>query len=293
MAVVEHGAPVRGRVVLLTGASRGIGRAIAQRLAAEGARLVLAARSERPHPKLEGTLGETVRAVEEAGGEAFAVRTDLREDAAIDALVRATEERFGHLDALIHNAGAIHLAPLADTPLRRFDLVHQVNARAAFALASGCIPLLRRGGAGAQMLFLAPPVDLRSGWIAGRIAYTLSKYGVSLLVRGLAEELRAEGIAVRALWPRKIVATAAVRFLGGEPWLRRARRPEVLADAVAALLSDPLPLATSGSWLLDEEVLVTRGVPLERYADRPGAELLDDLYVGEPPAPGELLGAEG
>lgn len=273
------------RVVWITGASRGIGRAIALDLAAQGARVVLLAKSERAHPKLEGTLGETARAIEALGGVALPIRVDVREESEIEVAYSRTLERFGRLDALIHNAGAIHLAPLAETPLRRFDLLHEVNARAAFALSRICLPALARSPR-PQMLFLAPPIDLAARWIEGRIAYTMSKYGVSLLVRGLAEELRSQRIAVHALWPARTIATAAVQMLGGEAWMRRSRRPEFFAAAVRALLTREDPLATSGRWYLDEEVLREAGVhDFRRYAVDPTVEPLHDLYVADGPMP--------
>jgi citronellol/citronellal dehydrogenase len=275
---------LEGSVVWITGASRGIGRAIALELAAQGARVVLLAKSERAHPKLEGTLGETARAVDALGGVALPIRVDVREEHEIEAAYERTLERFGRLDALIHNAGAIHLAQLADTPLRRFDLLHEVNSRAAFALSRICLPALQRSPR-PQMLFLAPPIDLAARWIEGRIAYTMSKYGVSLLVRGLAEELRSRRIAVHALWPARTIATAAVQMLGGAEWMRRSRRPAFFAEAVRALLTREDALATSGRWYLDEEVLREAGVhDFRRYAVDPTVEPLHDLYVADGPS---------
>ncbi|MBL8897512.1 MAG: SDR family oxidoreductase [Planctomycetes bacterium] len=275
---------LRDAVIWITGASRGIGRAIALDLAAQGARVVLLAKSERPHPKLEGTIGETARAVEALGGTALPIKLDVREEHEIEAALARTLETFGRLDGLIHNAGAIHLATLAETPLRRFDLLHEVNARAAFALSQICLPALRRAPR-AQMLFLAPPIDLAAHWIEGRVAYTMSKYGVSLLVRGLAEELRSQRIAVHALWPARTIATAAVQMLGGEEWMRRSRRPAFFAEAVRALFLRPDPLATSGRWYLDEEVLREAGVhDFRPYAVDPTLDPLHDLYVADGPS---------
>jgi citronellol/citronellal dehydrogenase len=274
---------LRESVVWITGASRGIGRAIALDLAAQGARVVILAKSDRPHPKLEGTIGETARAVEARGGVALPIKLDVREEQEIEAALERTLATFGRLDVLIHNAGAIHLAPLAETPLRRFDLLHEVNARAAFALSQICAEPLKRSPRG-HMIFLAPPIDLAARWIEGRIAYTMSKYGISLLVRGLAEELRAQRTAVHALWPACTIATAAVQMLGGAEWVRRSRRPEFFAAAVRALLLRDDPLATSGRWYLDEEVLREAGeLDFQRYAVDPTQEPLPDLYVGDAP----------
>lgn len=275
---------LKNAVVWITGASRGIGRAIAIDLAQAGARVVLLARSETPHPKLEGTLLDTARQIEALGGVALPLRLDVRDELAIEAAMEQTLERFGQLDVLIHNAGAIHLAPLEATTMKRFDLLHEVNARAAFALSRVCLEPLRRSTR-AHMIFVAPPIDLATRWIENKIAYTMSKFGISLLVRGLAAELRSAQIAVHTLWPARTIATAAVQRLGGEEWMRRSRRAEFFALAVRTLLLREDPLATSGEWYLDETVLRAAGLAdFQPYSVDPALELMTDLYVDEGPS---------
>jgi len=271
-----------GRTVFVSGASRGIGRAIAVRAGREGANVVVTGRTERPHRVLEGTLGETADEVEAAGGQALPVRMDVRDEAQIAGAVEQAMDRFGRLDVLVNNAGAIRLTGTADTPMRRFDLMHQVNVRGMFACTQACLPHLRSSD-NPHVLSLAPPLDLDPRWFAPHVAYTLSKYGMSMCVLGLAEEFRTEGIAVNGLWPATTIATAAIRnVVGDDAMMRRSRTPAILADAAHAILTRDARSCT-GHLYLDEAVLREEGVEdLSGYAVDPTQPLQRDLFVGEP-----------
>jgi citronellol/citronellal dehydrogenase len=266
------------KTLLITGASRGIGKAIAVAAAREGANVVVAAKSDAPNPKLPGTIHDAVREVEAAGGHGLAVRCDVRDDGDIAAAVAAAVERFGGIDVLVNNASAIFLAGTADTPMKRFDLMHQVNARATFAFTQACLPHLARS-ANAHVLTLSPPLDLSPRWFAPHVAYTMAKYGMSMCVLGMAEELRERGVAVNALWPRTVIATAALNLLGGETLARHGRTPEIVADAAVAILRRDARTCT-GNFFVDEDVLRAEGVTdLGRYAVAPGEELVPDLFL--------------
>jgi citronellol/citronellal dehydrogenase len=267
-----------GRTVFITGASRGIGRAIGVACAREGANVVVAAKSRVPNPKLPGTIGEAAAEMERAGGQALAVECDVRSDEQLAAAVAQAVERFGGIDVLVNNASAIHLADTAGTPMRRWDLMHAVNARATFAASQACLPHLARGK-NPHILVLAPPISLSPRWFASHLAYTISKYGMSMCVLGLSEELRGRGIAVNALWPRTVIATAALNLLGGEETARHGRKPEVVADAALAVLRRDAGACT-GNFFIDEEVLREEGVvDLSRYAVSPGEALMPDLFL--------------
>lgn len=270
----------KGRTVLITGASRGLGRAMAIRLAEEGANLVLVARSMEANPKLPGTLPETQALCEAAGGKAICAPADVRDVDAVKAAVEAGVAAFGGLDALICNAGALYIAPFADTPLKRFDLVHEVNSRGTFALCQAALPHLQKSDC-ARILVLAPPIALDPKWLNGTLAYTLSKYSMSMLVLGLAAELRPDGIAVNAIWPATTIDTAAVRYneaLGGEEMVRRSRKPRIVADAALHILSQHV--SVSGEFYTDESALREAGVEdFEAYAVEPGMPLQPDFYL--------------
>lgn len=272
------GGSLSGKTMFITGASRGIGLAIALAAARAGANVVIAAKTVAAHPKLPGTIHEAARAVEEAGGRALAVPLDIRDETAVDQAVAAAADRFGGIDACVNNAGAIFLAPTLDTPVKRFDLVHQVNARGAFVVARACLPHLLQS-ANPHVLSICPPLSLDPRWYAPHLAYTLSKMGMSLGVLGLAEEFRGR-VAVNALWPRTTIDTAAVRnLLGGEPLARQSRLPAIMGDAAVAILNRP-QAACTGRFLLDEEVLREAGVTdFEPYAVTPGGPLQTDLFV--------------
>jgi citronellol/citronellal dehydrogenase len=268
---------LEGRIFLVTGASRGIGRAIALRLARDGARLVLAAKSTAPHPKLPGTVHTVAEEVRSAGGEALALKLDVRDDAMIASVVEEAVARFGGLDGLINNAGAISLTGTADTAMKRYDLLMNVNVRAAFACTKACLSHLERSEH-AHVLNMSPPLSLDPRWIAPHAAYTISKYGMSLLTIGLAAELASKGVAVNSLWPKTTIATAAVEVHFPQVF-RASRRPEIVADAAHAILRRA-PATSSGHLYLDEEVLREEGVDdFSGYAVTPGVEPHPDLYV--------------
>ena len=267
-----------GKTVLITGASRGIGRAIALKAARDGANVVIAAKTATPHPRLPGTIQSVAREVEEAGGRPLAVEVDVRDEGQVDHAVAAAVELFGGIDVLVNNAGAIRLTTTADTPIRRFDLLMDVNVRATFLCTQRCLPHLRRS-TNPHVLVLSPPIDLDPRWLAPHLGYTISKYGMSLCVIGWAEELRPDGIAVNALWPSTTIATAALLEFGGGVRPEECRRPEIVADAAHWIVTRE-GLEVTGRFLLDERVLSEAGVSdLDAYAVRPGTPLRSDLFL--------------
>jgi citronellol/citronellal dehydrogenase len=271
-------ATLQGKTIFITGSSRGIGLAIGLRAARDGANVVVTGKSKAPNPKLPGTIHSAAEEIERAGGKALALQLDIRDEAQIQTAVQAAVERFGGIDVLVNNASAIFLAGTLDTPAKRWDLMHQVNARGTFLCSQACIPHLARAQ-NPHILSLSPPLRLEPRWFAPHLAYTMAKYGMSLCVLGLAEELRDRGIAVNALWPRTVIDTAALNLLGGEPLRRMARRPEIVADAAHAILARPARSCT-GNFFIDEAVLREEGVTdLSRYAVTAGAELAPDLFV--------------
>ncbi|MBX3700663.1 MAG: NAD(P)-dependent oxidoreductase [Dokdonella sp.] len=266
-----------GKTLFITGASRGIGLAIALRAARDGANIVIAAKSTVPNPKLPGTIHSAAAAVEAAGGKALAVQCDIRDEAAVQAAVAATVERFGGLDILVNNASAIWLAGTLATPMKRFDLMQQVNARGSFLCAQVCLPHLLKA-ANPHILTLAPPPSLDPKWWAPHTGYTLAKMGMSLVTLGLAAEFAANGVAINALWPHTIIATDALNMIAGVA-RERCRRPEIVADAAHAILVRPAGSA-SGRFFLDEDVLREAGVSdFSRYALDPAQPPLRDLFL--------------
>jgi citronellol/citronellal dehydrogenase len=272
-------ADLRGKTLFITGASRGIGKAIGLRAARDGANIVIAAKTVEPHPKLSGTIHTAAAEMEAAGGKALACEVDIRQEEQIRQAVAKAVETFGGIDILVNNASAINLTGTLATPLRRFDLMHEVNARGTFACSQACIPHLLKS-ANPHILNIAPPLGMKAEWFAPHVAYTMAKYGMSMCVLGMAEEFRSQGLAVNALWPRTVIATAAVmNLLGGEATMNRSRKPEIMADAAHAILTRPSRECT-GNFFLDEDVLRSAGVSdFSRYAFRPGAELMNDLFV--------------
>jgi citronellol/citronellal dehydrogenase len=269
---------LQGKTLFITGASRGIGKAIAVAAAREGANVVVAAKSSVPNPKLEGTIHSAAEEIERAGGKALAVRCDVRDEVEIQKAVALTVERFGGLDVLVNNASAIHLAGTVETPMKRWDLMHQVNARGTFACSQACIPHLAKS-ANPHILNLSPPLSLNPRWFAPHVAYTIAKYGMSLCVLGMAEELKERNIAVNALWPRTVIATAALNLLGGDDVARHGRTPDVVADAAVAILRRDARTCT-GNFFIDEDVLRAEGVSdFSRYAVRQGEPLMSDLFL--------------
>jgi len=270
---------LRGKTIFITGASRGIGKAIALRAAAEGANIVVAAKTTEAQPSLPGTIHTAAAEIEAAGGRAFPCAVDIRFQDQIRAAVDGAIARFGAIDILINNASAISLTSTLETPMKRFDLMHQVNARGTFACSQACLPYLLKSD-NPHILTLCPPLRMRPEWFAPHLAYTMAKFGMSLCVLGMAEEFRSAGVAVNALWPRTIIATAAVQnLLGGERAIRGSRRPEMVADAAHAIVSRPSRDHT-GQFFIDEEVLRSVGVTdFDTYATVPGADLISDLFV--------------
>jgi len=278
------GRTLTGKTLFVTGASRGIGLAIALRAARDGAAIVLAAKTTEPHPKLPGTLYSAAAEIEAAGGTPLAIPTDIRNEEAVAEAVRAAVERFGGIDILVNNASAISLTPTAATPMRRFDLLSGVNARGTFSCTQACLPeLIKSAAAGRNphVLNLSPPPALRPEWFAPHVAYTLSKYGMSLCTLGHAAEFKPHGIAVNSLWPRTVIATAALQMIPGiDP--SHCRRPEIVADAAWWILTSDAREAT-GQFFIDEAVLAEHGVvDFDRYAVVPGTKtLMPDLFVEE------------
>ncbi len=270
---------LKGKTLFITGGSRGIGRAIALRAARDGANVVIAAKTVVRHPKLPGTIHEAAREIEAAGGRALACRTDIREEEQVITAVSKAVETFGGIDILVNNASAINLTGTLDTPMKRYDLMQGINTRGTFLCSQVCAPHLRKA-ANPHILNLSPPLNLDAKWFAPHVAYTIAKYGMSLCVLGMAEEFRKDGIAVNALWPRTLIATAAVRnLLGGEEAIRRCRKPEIVADAAHAILTKP-SRGFTGQFLIDDEVLRAEGVTdLDRYSVAPGADPLPDLFL--------------
>jgi citronellol/citronellal dehydrogenase len=267
-----------GKTLFITGASRGIGKAIGLAAAREGANVVVAAKSDVPNPKLEGTIHSAAEEIERAGGKALAVKCDIRNEAEIQAAVATAVERFGGIDALVNNASAIHLAGTVETPLKRWDLMHQVNARGTFACSQACIPHLA-GRPNPHILNLSPPLSMSPRWLAPHLAYTMAKYAMSMCVVGMAEELKDRGIAVNALWPRTVIATAALNLLGGGETAKHGRTPEIVADAAIAILRRDARSCT-GNFFIDEDVLRAEGVTdFGKYAVRPGEPLMRDLFL--------------
>lgn len=268
-----------GKTVFITGGSRGIGLAIAVRAARDGANVVIAAKTADPHPKLEGTIYSAATAIEEAGGKALPLLLDVRDADAIEAAVAKAAEHFGGIDICINNASAIDLSRSLDIDVKRYDLIQQINTRGTFLVSRACVPHLRKS-ANPHILSLSPPLTMRADWFASHLPYTMSKYGMSMVMFGMAEEFRADGIACNALWPRTTIATAAVEFaLGGEALMRRSRKPEIMADAAhAALCRDAR--AFTGRFVLDEDILREEGVTdFEKYRYDPTQELATDIFV--------------
>lgn len=272
-----------GRTLFITGASRGIGLAIALRAARDGANVIVAAKTTEPHPKLPGTIHTAAEEIEAAGGKALAVACDIRDEQAVYAAVRAGAQRFGGIDILVNNASAISLTGTLETPMKRFDLIMGIDVRGTFLCSQACLPLLRAAAAAGRnphILTLSPPLDLDPKWFAPHVAYTIAKYGMSMCVLGMAEEFRRDGIAVNALWPRTIIATAALAMIpGAREQVERARKPQIVADAAHAILVRDAR-ATTGRFFLDEEALREAGVTdFTSYAMNPAATLLPDLFV--------------
>jgi citronellol/citronellal dehydrogenase len=272
-------ADLKDKTLFVTGGSRGIGKEIAVRAARDGANVVIAAKTAQAHPKLEGTIYTSAQEIEEAGGRALPLVVDIRYEDQVQDAVQKGVETFGGIDILVNNASAIFLAGVEDTPMKRFDLMHQINVRGTFVASQACLPHLKQAE-NPHVLVLSPPPKLEPKWFGSYLAYTLSKYGMSMCVLGMSEEFKHHGIAVNALWPRTIIATAAVQnLLGGEDSIRRSRRPEIMADAAHIILTRD-SRKTTGNFFVDEEVLASEGITdLDKYALEPGADLIQDLFL--------------
>jgi len=271
----------QNKTAFITGASRGIGKSIALRLAKEGARIVVAAKSVEENAKLGGTIFSAAAEIEKAGGKALAVQCDIRFEDQIQHAVDKAMEEFGGIDILVNNASAINLSPTEQTEPKRFDLMHDINVRGTFFVTKACIPHLKKS-ANPHILTLSPPVNLNPKWLAGHIAYTITKYNMSMMAMGWAAELKKYNIASNALWPKTTIDTAAVRnLLGGEALARMSRTPDILADAAYFILRQS-SAACTGNCFIDEEVLAKEGVvDLEKYSVVPGAKLYRDLFVDQ------------
>ncbi|TAE17359.1 MAG: NAD(P)-dependent oxidoreductase [Bacteroidetes bacterium] len=267
------------KTIFITGASRGIGKAMALKFAKEGANIVIAAKSVEEDPRLGGTIFSAAEEVEEAGGQALAVQVNIQQEDQIAAAVAKTVERFGGIDVLINNASAIQLTPTEKTEAKRFDLMHSINVRGTFLMTQHCIPHLKKAS-NPHILTLSPPVNLAPKWLGGHVAYTISKYNMSMLALGWAEELKQYGIAANALWPKTTIDTAAVRnLLGGQALANMSRTVDIIADAAYAIVSKSSRVCT-GNTFIDEDVLRAEGVTdLEKYSVVPGAQLYPDLFV--------------
>lgn len=276
---------LNGKTLFITGASRGIGKAIALRAARDGANVVVAAKTADPHPKLEGTIYSAAEEIEAAGGRALPLLLDVRDDAAVEAAMAKTAETFGGLDILVNNASAIQLTPLEQTDMKRFDLMHQVNTRGTLACSKHAIPHLA-ASENPHILTLSPPLDMQEKWFAGFTPYAIAKYGMSLAVLGLAGELRKKGIAVNALWPRTTIATAAIQnIIGGDKMMLQSRKPEILADAAHQIFISPAR-EFSGNFLIDDTFLASRGwTDFDGYRVDPSQALAPDFFVPEDSQP--------
>jgi citronellol/citronellal dehydrogenase len=270
---------LKGKTLFITGASRGIGLAIALRAARDGANIAIAAKTTEPHPRLPGTIYSAAEEIEAAGGRALPCIVDVREEEQVQAAVAKTVETFGGIDILVNNASAISLTGTVATPMKRYDLMHQVNVRGTFLCSQKCIPHLKKAQ-NPHILNISPPLGMEARWFGPHVAYTMAKFGMSMCVLGMAEELARDGIAVNALWPRTAIATAAVQnLLGGDEGIKGCRKPEIMGDAAHAILTRKSSECT-GHFFLDDDVLREAGVTdLEVYAVTPGGPLFPDFFV--------------
>jgi citronellol/citronellal dehydrogenase len=273
---------LKNKTIFITGASRGIGHAIALRAAADGANIVIAAKTTEPHPRLPGTIFTAAADMERAGGQALAVATDIRDDAQVEAAIAAAAERFGGIDILINNASAISLTGTLETPMKRFDLMHQINTRGTYLCTQQALPYLLKAS-NPHVLNISPPIHstLSPRWFAPHVAYTMAKLGMSLCVLGMAEEFRSQGVAVNALWPRTAIDTEAIRLIAGQDARKKTRRPQIVADAAYWIITQPSRTVT-GRFFLDDEVLRNAGVTdFSRYRGEGVREndLMGDFFL--------------
>ena len=269
---------LKGKTLFITGASRGIGLAIGLRAAQDGANVVIAAKTAEPHPKLPGTIFTAAEEIEKAGGKALPLTVDVRDEAQIAAAVKKAVDTFGGIDVCVNNASAISLTGTLETPMKRFDLMHQINTRGTFATSQACLPYLLKAENG-HILNLAPPLNMEARWFGPHVAYTMAKFGMSMCVLGMAAEFQGR-VAVNALWPRTVIATAAVQnLLGGDDVVKASRKPEIMGDAAHWIFTQPKKECT-GNFFVDDEVMAKAGVTdLSKYAMTPGATLIPDFFV--------------
>ena len=270
---------LQGKTLFITGASRGIGLAIGRRAAADGANVVIAAKTTEPNPKLPGTIHSAAEEIRAAGGKALPLAVDIRDEEAVLEAVRLTVAEFGGIDILVNNASAIFLAGTLGTPMKRFDLMHQINTRGTYLCSQACIPHLQRAK-NPHILNISPPLNMEAKWFAPHVAYTMAKFGMSMCVLGMAGEFRSAGIAFNALWPRTTIATAAINnLLGGGAMMKASRKPEIMADAAYVIFNRPSRECT-GNFFIDDDVLASAGkTDLSEYAVDPTQKLMPDFFV--------------
>jgi citronellol/citronellal dehydrogenase len=270
---------LQGKTLFITGASRGIGKAIALRAARDGANVVIAAKTSEPNPKLPGTIYTAAEEIEKAGGKALPCIVDVRDEAQVVEAVKQAVAKFGGIDVCVNNASAIRLTGTLQTPMKRYDLMHQINTRGTFLCSQACLPYLLKAK-NPHILNLSPPLNFEEKWFAPHVAYTMAKFGMSLCVLGMAGEFRSQGVAVNALWPRTVIATAAVQnLLGGDEVMKGSRSPDIMGDAAHVILTRSSRECT-GNFFVDDEVLRSAGVTdLSKYQSVPGAELIPDFFV--------------
>ena len=270
---------MKNKTAFISGASRGIGKAIALRLAQEGANIVVAAKTAEPHPKLDGTIYSAAEEIEAAGGQALPLIVDIRSEDIVKDAVEKAYDHFGGIDILVNNASAINLSKTTELPMKRYDLMQSINVRGTFMVSKYCIPHLQKSS-NPHILTLSPPLNLKPEWFGAHLGYTMAKYGMSMTVLGLADELKSDGIAVNALWPQTTIATAAVKFaLGGDAMIQCSRTPAIMADAAYAVLSREARNCT-GNFFIDEDVLREGGMEdFEHYAVNREKTLFKDLFV--------------
>ena len=283
---------LQGKTLFVTGASRGIGLAIALRAAKDGANVAIAAKTAEPHKHLPGTIYSAAEEIEKAGGKALPLVVDVRDEASVYEAVEKTVAAFGGIDICVNNASAIQLTPTLATDMKRYDLMNQVNARGTYLTSKACIPHLKKA-ANPHVLMLSPPLDMSPKWFQGHVAYTMAKFGMSMCVLGMAEEFREDGIAFNALWPRTGIATAAIKFaLAGEEGMKACRTPEIMADAAHAIFEKPSREFT-GNFLIDDSFLYEQGErDFDKYRVDPTTKLMPDFFVPESskPPPGVVIG---
>ncbi|XP_022920148.1 hydroxysteroid dehydrogenase-like protein 2 [Onthophagus taurus] len=280
---MENTGKLFGKTLFITGASRGIGLAIALKAAKDGANIVLAAKTAEPHPKLPGTIYTAAAEIERAGGKALPCIVDVRDEKQVQEAVKKAVQKFGGIDIVINNASAISITGTVDTEMKRYDLMHNINTRGTFMVSKECIPYLQKSSH-PHILNISPPLNMHPGWFSRNVAYTMAKYGMSMCVLGMSDELKPFGIGVNALWPKTTVNTAATSLLGGDTSVNHSRKPEIMADAAYAILTSD-PKTTTGNFFIDDELLLKRGVTnFDQYCQNVETkdELFRDIFVGDP-----------